>query len=84
MHVEVGGFLGPERSLLIINGGSAPAVAWKWKRQKVKETHVWVSVALTTGVCFGHQASLTLGKGRNPHWSEQGSLLATFPLFQRQ
>lgn len=47
MSVEVTELLGPERSLLVIDGGSATAVAWKWERQEAGETHVWVCMALT-------------------------------------
>lgn len=56
MNVEVTELLRPERSLLVINGASATAVAWKWERQEAGETYVWVCVALTTGVCFRRHA----------------------------
>lgn len=79
MNVEVTEFSGPERSLLVIDGRSATAVAWKWERQEVGETHEWVCVALTTGMYFGHRAPPILAAhvGR-------GSLLATFSLPERQ
>lgn len=75
MDVEVREFLGPERSLLVINGGSATAVAWKWERwetrvawkwerREARETHVWVCVALTAVMCLGHGAPPTLSEGR--------------------
>ena len=54
LDVEVREFLGPEGSLLIINGGSTTTATWKWERWEAGETHVWVCVAPTTGVCFGH------------------------------
>ena len=72
MSAEVAEFLGPPRSLPIINGGSATDVAWKWERQETGETHVWVRVALTAGVCLGQGVLLTLTAPLGPD-----SLLAT-------
>lgn len=68
MNVEVTEFSGPQRSLLVINGGSATAVAWKWGSQEAGETHVWVCVALTTGVCFENGVPLDT---YCPHWTRR-------------
>lgn len=78
--MEVRELLGPERSLLIINGGSATAVAWKLGRREAGETHVWVCIALTAGVCFGHRAPPTVSGGWVLVANVWQSLLATSSL----
>lgn len=77
MDVQVGAFSGPEKSLLLIDGGSATAEAWQWARREAAATHVWACAALTAAVRSGRQPAAGLGEG-------QESPPATFSLSGKQ